>query len=105
MIDIVIEEGVELKGIFIPLSKEDFKIEWSVNTSRYKSREESQKFKPDCHITHIESGAMGKCHKHKGRQANKKEAFDLILRTPKFVQWLRKKLDESTKELYEELIR
>lgn len=74
-------------------SKKDFRIEWfsggGGGGGQYKNKHDNC-----CRLVHLPSGAMTQSTRHRNQVANRKDAWEAMLKHPTFKMWLSARLLE-----------
>lgn len=78
----------EKKELLFSITKKELEIEFyrgGVGAGGQKVNKTSSA----CRITHPASGAAGNCRTHRHQAQNRKEAFQRLIKSKKFLDWLR----------------
>ena len=83
------------KELLFSLTKKDFKVEWFSGSGaggQYRNKHQN------CvRLHHPDSGVIATGQSHRNRQANLREAFNGLLKHPKFKAWHARKVQEAIK--------
>lgn len=69
------------------VTKKDLRIDYYRGSG--KGGQKRNKTENCCRITHIASGAVGKSEDGRSKEHNKRTAFERMVATPEFQQWLK----------------
>jgi protein subunit release factor B len=77
----------EKKNLLFSITKKSFVVEY-YNPGK-NGGQNANKVATACRIHHPESGAIGDCHEERTQKPNRERAFERLVKSDKFIQWLR----------------
>jgi protein subunit release factor B len=84
------------RKLLFSLTKQDFDVQWYSGTGA--GGQHRNKHQNCCRIIHKETGIRSTGQSNRDRIANQKEAFNNLVKHPKFKLWLNLKIMESLSE-------
>lgn len=81
------------KELLFSVTKDDFEVTWFSGSGaggQYRNKHQNC-----CRIKHKETGVIGTGQSQRNREANRKEAFESVVKNPKFNAWLQMKISEA----------
>lgn len=81
------------RELLFSLTRKDFRVD--TFRSGGKGGQHQNKTDSGVRITHIESGAVGESREERSQHANRKKAFERLVKSPKFRMWHSKRVLEE----------